>query len=303
MSVVLDHIDGARATHQLIEGYSITRMATVTGLQPASLTEDWDTGAILQAAEAELIAEVGPRGTPLASISVPTFLESFNPTMISDEEVRFAILYKGYPLPTFEFSAALSNINSPNDVHGTAAFVQYAYPSNYVAPSGSVAYAGKTITDGGLISIPMPELTFSVKFIIGAFGPGGGSTPGLTLGSMGDTGYMVIAPASGQTATEVASWFTYFEGTICNGSYTLGVRTGNAKQWLINSVRGTTRDGGFTYEMTLTFQFRTQGWDQFVVYINPDTGRPPSDLVPGTGSKTLQMFLETTFPTFSFGGN
>jgi hypothetical protein len=72
---------------------------------------------------------------------------------------------------------------------------------------------------------------------------------------------------------------------------------------LIEKVSGISRDQGVTYEVTLSMRFNPATWDPQVTFINPDDGKPPPDLVAGTGYKVVQILPEVTFPTWTFGPN
>lgn len=51
-------------------------------------------------------------------------------------------------------------------------------------------------------------------------------------------------------------------------------------EWLCTRIAWTSRDGGASYQVTYEFQWKEDGWFQYLVYIDPATGRPPGDPVP-----------------------
>jgi hypothetical protein len=61
------------------------------------------------------------------------------------------------------------------------------------------------------------------------------------------------------------------------------------KTVLCTSITGITTDFGVTYKNQYVFQYRKDGWDTRAVFISPDTGHPPADLVEDTGTKLVQI--------------
>lgn len=273
----IDLIQGATGSRHIISGWGITRLAVVTGLEPA-VPNAQSTGQLLQAALDALIALVGDRGSPCPDVDVPTYLEQFVPEVIDMDKVHIRIIYKGFPAPQFEFTSSLCQVESNLDQNGDLITVQYTYPDGYLLDPRK---AGQTIMQGGMISRPTPEPSFTIKFIIGA-----GTINGVAV-----------------NGTQMMSWYMLYEGGTNNAPYTIGFITGQVHQWLITSVRGNSKDGGFSYEASITFQFRQAGWDPLVTFINPDDGKPPPDLIPGVGFKLVRGPFETGFPSFSFAPN
>lgn len=50
-----------------------------------------------------------------------------------------------------------------------------------------------------------------------------------------------------------------------------------------------------SYKFTFEFQYNPDGWDPTVVYIDERTGKPPKDLLEGTGYKTVQKHRRVNF--------
>lgn len=283
ITVDLDVINGTTASHHIQNGWAITRQAVVRGL--ADHPSGTNTGKLLAEAEAALVAEVGDRGDPCPDIPVETYLEQFVPEVISPNEVRFRLIYKGYPRPTYELDTSLAQVESNLDASGNLIVLSYVYPSGYLLDPRK---AGQYFEQGGMISRPIPEMSFTVKFIIT-----GGTWGGIPL-----------------NATETATLFAQFTGKVNSEDYTIGVVVGTPRQWMVTRVRGVSKDGGVSYEMAMTFQYRKQTWDQLVVYINPDDGKPPPDLLEAGGSssappgyKMVAVPEEDVLPSFVFGEN
>jgi len=74
---------------------------------------------------------------------------------------------------------------------------------------------------------------------------------------------------------------------------------GNAGKWLCTGITSRSTDWGATWEHTYTFQYNADGWNtQDIVFIDPETGRPPADVTAENGITTVTAIYETT----SFGG-
>ena len=264
----------------IVTNTSVTLSIAATASATVSLVfGSLDTAGLGQAAEGAVIAVTGNRGAICPNVGVPTFLKTFQTDLIGPDAAKVKIVYAGYPLPTIEFDGTLNQVESNKDSSGALITVQYTYPSGYLLDARK---AGQTFTQGGMISRSICITTVVVRWVI-------------TDGKIGGT------PA---TATEILAWFkTTFEGFLNNASYTLAAITGAARTWKVDKVAGVSRDGGQTYEAAMTFQYKPNTWDQLVVFINPDDGKPPPDLVSGTGYKMVQGETTTTFPTFFFPPN
>ena len=83
-----------------------------------------------------------------------------------------------------------------------------------------------------------------------------------------------------------------------NGSFFAGADAG---KWLCTRIEGQSDDGGQTYTVTYEFQKNDDGWDATVLYIDPDTGRPPIGLVEGEGIKTVQVYRMADFGQLNLG--
>lgn len=71
-----------------------------------------------------------------------------------------------------------------------------------------------------------------------------------------------------------------------------------ANTWLITGVNWVSVDASTfprTFRFTIEFQHDSTGWQPEVVFIDPDTGRPPDGLVAGTGYKAVDWYPTTDF--------
>lgn len=255
----LDTLDGAMASHAIIQGWSITRCATVTSID---LGDDFTFGQLISAALAVVITAVGDRGSSCPGITAATYLESFAPEVISANAVKVRIIYKGYPSLQIEMSGSLNQVESNLDAQGKVITVQHTYPASY--PLNPIL-AGKTVMQGGIISRQLGEITITFKFYV--------------------------------TSLEAATSFGLLEGKTNDDDYPVGAIDGAKHTWLIMSVRANSPDG-VVYLVCLTMQYREQTWDPQVTFIAFD-GLPPANSVKGTEFKTVTGPTETSYPTFS----
>ena len=342
-TVVVDIIEGAAASHDVLKGWEITRTAIVTGLDPVTLsatrtsasatvtmastvgvaigqivsgtgiaagtsvvsfvpntsallsiaatasgTTDLvfgptDTASLIQGALNAVIAVVGDRGAACPNIAVQTFLQTFIPEIIAANVVKVSIKYKGYPLPVYEFDGSMNQVQTNLDSTGKKFTVQYTYPATQNFQFDP-RLAGTTVTQGGLLNLPVPEPIFIIKWLVV------GTNPSLQIDIFKAT----------------------YEGKINNGAVTffVGGTSYPKHSVLIEKVSARTPDGGITYEAQCMFHVKptppggtSGGWDPQATFINSGDGMPPPDLVSGTGYKQVQVLPEVTFPTFTFGPN
>ncbi len=286
VSVFIDNIEGTAAQHHVSQGWSITSTATVSGLNSG---KNDSTGTLFQDACAAVIAIVGDRGSQCPGVDVPTYLEEFIPEILSGDVCKIRIVYKGYPLPTYEFDGALCQVETNLDASGAAITTQYHYPDDYILDPNK---AGKTITQGGLVSRPTSEPSFTAHFIVIAGSLGFQTINGVTTAFPGV-----------YTATDVMTWLSNFEGCVNDSIYTIGLIVGQPREWMVTKVRGISKDGGNSYEASMTLQIRRGTWDQLVTFINPDDGKPPADLVKDTGYKQPHVPYAANLPSFYTGVN
>ena len=75
--------------------------------------------------------------------------------------------------------------------------------------------------------------------------------------------------------------------------------TAPARVWLCNDIASESTDGGETFTVRYMFTKKTHrptfNWDVFLQWMDPQTGRPPKDLVVGVGTKSYQIAAESNF--------
>lgn len=265
VEIYLDEVQGASGEAHVTQGASWTRVVTFTGLDASLFTAP--TAELFQTV-CDLCAmdtRIGPLGSPCPDISKPTFLERMIPEVIAPDAVRVRLVYRGFAELQIEFSSTLVPYPTNKDKDGNDMSVSYTFPDDYF----NRQWRAKTDEAVVTINLGKPETTVTLR-------------------------YTAIANES-QTASEVVmSFIQTYMGKV-NAS-TWESFPGDARTWLCESVRANSRDGGTTYELALTFHYREQTWDEYVVYLRPDTGTPPSDLEADVGKKTYRVRKEIDFP-------
>lgn len=77
--------------------------------------------------------------------------------------------------------------------------------------------------------------------------------------------------------------------------------TGAVRTWLCVNISGTTSDGGITYDVSYEFQYNPETWDATVVFIDPETSKPPGDVEAqlAVGVNTIKTYI--VYPDKNFG--
>lgn len=265
--VTFDLVDGLTWSFDIINGFQGSRCGIVNGLA-TGVDGSFDdatnlTSGILMQRAYNAIVALAPPASGCPGVTLPNYLKNIQMTECnSTDSQRFKLEYRGFPATQIEFNTSLAYVEDYVDNQGNPITVVYTYPSDYI---GNPAFPGKLFTQGKAVSRPTSEPTFMVKFTTSGL-------PGIT-----------------QLALLV--------GMVNNGPYPVGVIGGAARTWLCTGFRALSEDGGITYNASLSMQYRATTWDNKIMFINPDTGSPPPDLIVGTGSKTPMMAIGTSFPT------
>jgi len=276
VSIYQDIVEGASASHHITQGWTIARVAIVEGLNP---NNTFDTPQLLAAAEAAVVAITGPRRSPCPNIPVGTYLETFEHEPLSAHIVRTRIVYRGYPLATYEFDGALEEVESNLDVNGQPITLSYTYPRIYRPDQTKNNW---TDTIGVMVSRIVPESIFTIRWIV--------------------TGMLVGGVQA--NATDVMSWWKQsYEGKLNQEPWGVGIIIGGPRTWRCDKLSGTSKDAGLVYEAAMTVHYKPQTWDKLIVYKAPETGLPPPDLIAGVGYKRVQNYEVVPFPYFNFQGN
>jgi hypothetical protein len=74
--------------------------------------------------------------------------------------------------------------------------------------------------------------------------------------------------------------------------------------WMCTDISGDSQDGGKTYNVTYTFEYKYDTWDQQVVFISSDTGDPPAFATQqelDAGVRTYQIYPAIDFNQLGLG--
>lgn len=197
------------------------------------------------------------------NVVVTAFVTDIEPTAVSHNTVTFRITYKEYRFPTsvIEVGSSVAQVETDKDAFGERVTVQYTYPDDY---EWNAYLKGVTKTQTGLLSKiqPEPSITITRREMITGF--------------------------------DLTSKKLIFEGTTNEAGWELEPDA-LRDQWLCTSIVGRSQDNGRTYDVTYTFQYRRDTWNETVRFIDPGTGQPPSDLVSGTGYKDVFVYETANF--------
>ncbi len=197
-------------------------------------------------------------------------LREIIPESIDSNTVKFRLIYsQATParfqpqLNTIEVGGTLSQVQTNKDRDGNVISVSYEYPSSYKLDPN---LQGKTVQTSSLVGKLAPEHTITFSRIE----------------------YSNPSP--------IAKGYV---GTVNSMEWELdpGAAPGT---WLCTGIVGRSNDGGITFVVTYTFQYRPDTWSTVVQFIDPNTGVPPDDLIEDTGIKTVYLYPETDFNNFNF---
>jgi len=253
-TVKLELLDGQRG-EKTASGWKLTRTAMVYGLTGTASAR---LVAAVTAVEAEGI-EIGD-AHPAQSDCV---LISMTPEARASDVVHVTLSYSSEPAdqseanpddPDYaeiEVSSRCTQQETNKDVEWLPVTVRYTFPADYPIAE----YAGRVKVASPKIPFLKPETT--------------------------------IVYTRKETSEPTAKAVNYV-GKCNTGGWSLHP-SATARQWLCTGIVGRSSDGGATYRVTYEFQYRGATWDPTVMYIDPNTGEPPDDLVYGTGEKSVQI--------------
>lgn len=244
---------------------SVVRRAVVTGLTGATYATLYGalTAAGIPSPGAAL--DTG-RGTNLA-------LTRRSVKMIDSDKANVMLTYehfasRGQPLYAANGSIAERNVSGKMSVtvaqketnlyrpYGVGA--QRLIVLEHTYPDTDADYAGRTITQSGMINVNLPQTVYTVEGI-------------------------KTTPTPWVMARRLI--------TAVNSKIWLGE---DARTWMCTEVSWEYR-GAANYFMTFGFQHDPDGHDPTAVFIDDRTSRPPLDLVDGIGILTIPYFREVDF--------
>lgn len=256
-TIKIDNIEGGQGSRKFDRnGQIIWEYTRVATISDLSSSSDGDD--IQADAVAALVSqEGGDIGIAYYPGRETCLLREFHTELISPSVVRVHLVYRDiiFNPAQIEVGASLAQVETNLDKDGNKITLSYTYPVGYKLDANK---AGETITQGGFYTKLVPEATARYRRT--------------ELGSP-----LVKA--------------TQYVGRVNSGTF-LGLSAG---YWLCTSIVGRSDDGGYSFDVNYEFQVRQDGWAQKLVYINPDTGLPPEDIVDEVGAKTIDVYEDIDF--------
>lgn len=267
VEVKIDRIDLLEAQERNGVTIRLVRRARVINLTNTDHT-------VLFSALAE--AGIPAAGSTLTGVGASNLiLTERNPRIVDKTTVDVDLVYEKFdnegqsfdtpPLGFFTANVRVSvqQVTTNKDIDGLAVSVEHTWPS-VTPPELQVHPAGELSVQGGEFQAFIPQRSFSVE------GYKITNAPWVLANQM--IGRLNNAPFSGQAIHE---W-------MCVGA-----------TWRIadNDIAAN------RYFMSFEFQHNPDTWNPTVVFIDPETGKPPKDLVQGVGFKTIRRNPEINFET------
>jgi hypothetical protein len=180
--------------------------------------------------------------------STGSYLREAIPSADDSDTVRIRCIYatpgwesSRQELGTVEVNANLSQTETNVDRLGLDITTGYTYPADY-------AYSEKLrstyVEQGGMLSKLVPDLSITKSQVE----------------------YLDPQPKAKE-----------YVGTVNNGPWSLAPSDASGT-WLCTGIVGRSNDGGTTWLVTYSFQYRGDTWTSTAVFIDPHTGKPPADL-------------------------
>ncbi len=187
-------------------------------------------------------------------------LRDISLSSVSANAVELQLVYRDSDtsVSTIEVGSGLTQVETNKDHSGALITLEYEYPADYIPDPTK---AGETIEQGGLVSKMSPETS--------------------------------IVYTRSETASPGSNSRNY-TGKVNTGGWS-GDPGAAARTWLCTGITGRSQDYGTTWEVTYTFQYRSDTWDETALFINPDDGKPPQDVVSGVGEKVIQVYTAIDF--------
>lgn len=185
----------------------------------------------------------------------------------SPEEVRAMFQYRdAWSVANMSVGAVLNQVETNLDKKGEVMKVEYTYPDDYLLDP---SLAKKTVTQGGLVTKEIPTMTrvYTIKSTINP--------------------EQLAADYVGKCNSVVWKGFPVYT-------------------WRCDAITGESTDFGVTWTTTLIFQYQRGdeikpgsgeffGWATMVYFIDPLSGKPPSDIMEEVGYVTYDLYKQIDF--------
>jgi len=171
---------------------------------------------------------------------IPTAkLEEITPEHVAPGVVTLRLTFREhYKTKLIEVGTTLQTQTVNKDKDGNLLSVRYQDPTNENADEDGF------VTQNASTSFPQPHTTFSITRQEDG-SPGDKSRQ--YVGKVNEAGWAIDPDAADRT-------------------------------WMLTGIVGRSHDGGNTYEVTYTGEYKDETWDVTVTYVDPATGRLPGDV-------------------------
>jgi hypothetical protein len=276
----LDTIRGTAAT-LTSAGWVINQTANLDGLIPES--SQYGIVGLISAAYTVLLNNgyyIG-KFLPISDGGWPIVLDEMNFSTFTPDNQEVTLVWRSRRMGNIcaNFTTGMASEQTNVNSNGSPLKVKYTYPEGHEK-------AGETETTGAMTTKLIPEMTVDIQRT--EWGPTYGYAPGYDISQIilyrkslyeGKVNLNPYNPVP--TVTWVKSGSAWY-----NLQQAPPIPTNNQACWLCMGINAQTNDSGLTYDVSYTFAYRPPytadvgefgGWVPRVVFIDPTTGRPPSD--------------------------
>jgi hypothetical protein len=268
-SIKLDIIDGGNLKYSA-DGYELDRIAIVSGLSGTASSK------FISALSVSGMPDLGdPHPSMSAAILREISVESISQ---ASNEVRVLLKYSTFVKGSTQYpqysnvvrcGSAVQQEQTTQGIENSSIvdiYTRYTYPDD-ANKYGDMA--GKTDDQGGYVPklVPLTSVTLSM-----------------------------VQAINGVNLTALSKWYT---GKVNSGGFPGIDPTAVARTWLCTEISGDSNDGGNTYNVTYSFQYKPDTWDATVVFNDFTTGKPPITGDLSQAIKTYQIYEEVDFNMFT----
>lgn len=255
-NVHLDIIDGNRGRKTFDKGWELDRIAIVRGVPGGGYEK------VLNATKVEGMPEIGDAHPALAS----AWLREITPEAFDTDTVKLRLLYSQYTSGGSDSPSA----EQPN-IEAGASVVQETTDADYQGNLKELAY---TYPDTDKIEKAMGEGYRGVEWKINA-----------EWSALKPQNTISLTRKEYVTHDHINWLGRNYVGKVNSGAWSLD--TGSiAREWLCTAIVGRSNDGGLSFNITYSFQYRERvvndeklaGWDKKVAYRDKFSGAIPDDI-------------------------
>jgi hypothetical protein len=238
MATVITDVIDGSRGELTVHGWDLERIAIVTGVSGDG--------------HAKVINATNDAGMPNIGDAHPSrstcYLTRISPEQLTSEEVHFRLYYSdrgiaefGWAPDTIQGNCTVSQQDVNVDADNYLTQVSYTYPADYAYDAN---LANTEVIHTQFVPKLIPELILTIKKIEY-------SNPSAVAREYIGT-------------VNLAGW--------------AGDWTATARTWLCTGIDWISHNQGISYEVVYTFQYRPDGWDSTLNFIDPHTNEVPPDI-------------------------